>query len=147
MLSQLVFMDPENPRIPLTHAKLLIREQRYDEAFDLLEKTPLKNESKEAGLLMANALFLSVAEKAPDMETLEQAIDTNPDDMSLVLQLAGQHMMRSQYTEAMDALLHIFKTDKNYRDGLAGICLRAVFTLLRHDDPRVKEYRQRMLDV
>lgn len=147
MIGQLVFMDPDNPRIPLTHAKLLIRERRYDDAFDLLEKLPLKNESEEAGLLMANALFLSTAENAPDIETLRQAIEETSDDMALFLQLAGQYMMHSRYPEAMDALLHIFKTDKNYRDGLAALCLRAVFTLLGHDDSRVKEYRQRMLDT
>ena len=146
-LSQLMFLDPDNPRIQLTHAKLLIREQRYAEAFDLLEKTPLKNENEEAGLLMANALFLSTAESAPDIETLKQAIASNPDDMSLKLQLASQNMMHSHYAEALDALLHIYKTDKNYRNGLAGVCLRAIFTLLGHDDSIVKEYRQRMLDA
>lgn len=146
MLSQLVFVDPENSRIQLTHAKLLIREQRYDEAFELLEKTSLINENAEAGLLMANALFLSTAADAPGTETLQQAVETDPDDMSLWLQLASQYVIHSEYTEAMDALLHIFKTDKNYRDGLAGLCLRAIFTLLGNDDPNVKEYRQRMLD-
>jgi putative thioredoxin len=146
MLNQLVFVDPENSRIQLTHAKLLIREQRYDEAFELLEKTPLINENAEAGLLMANALFLSTVADAPDTETLQQAVETNPDDMSLWLQLASQNVVHSEYTEAMEALLHIFKTDKNYRDGLAGICLRAIFTLLGNDDPAVKEYRQHMLD-
>jgi putative thioredoxin len=146
-LSQLVFMDPENPRIQLTHAKLLIREQRYDDAFELLEKSPLKNENVEAGLLMANALFLSTAATSPDAETLKQSIEADSADMSLWLQLASQNVVHSEYTEAMDALLHIFKTDKNYRDGLAGICLRAVFTLLGNDDSSVKEYRQRMLDA
>ena len=146
MLSQLVFIDPENSRIQLTHAKLLIREQRYDAAFELLEKTPLINENAEAGLLMANALFLSTAADAPDTETLQQAVEADPDDMSLRLQLASQYVIHSEYAEAMDALLHIFKMDKNYRDGLAGICLRAIFTLLGNDDPNVKDYRQRMQD-
>jgi putative thioredoxin len=147
MLSQLVFLDPENSRIQLTHAKLLIREQRYDDAFEILEKTPLKNENVEAGLLMSNALFLTTAADAPDIETLQQSIEAKPDDMSLWLQLASLNMISSQFAEAMDALLHIFKADKNYRDGLAGICLRAIFTLLGNDDPSVKEYRQRMMDA
>lgn len=147
MLSQLVFLDPENSRILLTHAKLLIREKRYDVAFELLEKTPLKNENVEAGLLMTNALFLATVADAPDTETLQRSIEDTPDDMSLWLQLASRSVVANQFTEAMDALLHIFKNDKNYRDGLAGICLRAIFTLLGNDDPGVKEYRQRMIDA
>jgi putative thioredoxin len=147
MLSKLVFLDPDNSRIILTHAKLLIREKNYDAAFELLEKTPLKNENVEAGLLMANALFLSVVADAPDTEALRQSIEVSPDDMSLWLQLASRNVVANQFSEAMDALLHIFKSDKNYRDGLAGICLRAIFTLLGNDDPNVKEYRQRMLDA
>lgn len=147
MLGQLVFLDPENSRIILTHAKLLIREKRYNVAFELLEKTPLKNENVEAGLLMSNALFLATVADAPDIETLQQSIETDPGDMSLWLQLASRNVVNSQFTEAMDALLHIFKANKNYRDGLAGVCLRALFTLLGNDDPTVKEYRQRMMDA
>lgn len=147
MMNQLVLLDPDNSRVQLTYAKLLIREQCYDEAFDLLEKTPLKNENEEAALLMANALFLSTAATAPDRQTLQLAIEANSHDMSLWLQLASQNMIQNQYTEAMDALLHIFKTDKDYRNDLAGLCLRAIYTLLGNDNSSVKEYRQRMLDV
>jgi len=43
----------------------------------------------------------------------------------------------------LDALLHVFKTSRDYRDGLTRICMRGIFTLLGADDVRVKEYRQR----
>jgi thioredoxin-like negative regulator of GroEL len=56
-LNKLVFVDPENTRILLTFAKLLMKEHAYEQAYSLLEKTPLKNENEEAVVLMTNALL------------------------------------------------------------------------------------------
>lgn len=147
MLARLILLDPENSRIHLTYAKLLIRDQRYREAFELLEKTPLRNENEEAGLLMANAYFLATAGSAPDVETLQKTLEENPDDLSAWLQLSSQHMMYSEYRRAMEALLEVHKKDKNYNNGIAGFCLRMVFVLLGNDNELVKEFRQRVRDT
>ena len=63
-LNKLIFIDPENSRILLAYAKLLMKEEAYEQAYALLEKTPLKNESDEAVVLMTNALFISTANSA-----------------------------------------------------------------------------------
>ena len=143
----LILLDPENPRIIISLAKLLIREQRFQQAFELLEKTPLKDEDREVNLLMANAFFLLTAASAPDSEVLQQSIKANAESPELWLQLSSQHMIHSEYTEAMDALLKVIQLDKTYRNGIAGRSMRGVFTLLGDDNAVVKEYRQKLMDA
>ncbi len=145
-LGKLVFIDPENHRILLTLAKLLMKEQLYDQAYALLAKTPLKNESEEAVVLMTNALFLSTVQQAAGLDELEKQLEENPGDKDILFNICSQRMMQSNYTEAMDMLLKIIKLDYTWRDGIASLCLRGLFIMLGKDNPIVIEYRQKLID-
>jgi putative thioredoxin len=141
-----VFIDPENSRILLTFAKLLIKEEAFDQAYNLLEKTPLKNESEEAVVLMTNALFLSTMQESAGLESLEIQLEDKPDDPAILFQLCSQHMMQSHFSEAMDLLLRIIKIDTTWRNGIASLCLRGLFIMLGKENPAVIEYRQKLID-
>ena len=144
-LNKLVFIDPENSRIQLTFAKLLMKEEAYEQAYALLEKTPLKSESEEAVMLMTNALFLSAAHKT-ELEDIQKQLKDKPDDLEVLFQLCSQKMMQSNFTEAMDILLRIIKLDYTWRDGIASLCMRGLFIMLGKDNPDVVEYRQKLID-
>ena len=145
-LNKLIIIDPENSRIQLTFAKLLMKEEAYQQAYALLEKTPLKSESEEAVVLMTNALFLSTAQKAPGLEDIQQQLKDRPEDLTVLFQLCSHKMMQSKFTEAMDILLRIIKLDYGWRDGIASLCLRGLFIMLGKDNPDVIEYRQKLID-
>ena len=144
-LNKLIFIDPENSRIQLTFAKLLMKEEAYEQAYFLLEKTPLKNESEEAVVLMTNALFLSTAHKTA-LEDIKKQLKDKPDDLTMLFQLCSHKMMQSKFTEAMDTLLHIIKLDYSWRDGIASLCMRGLFIMLGKDNPDVIAYRQKLID-
>ena len=145
-LNKLVFIDPENSRILLAYAKLLIKEEAYDQAYALLEKTPLKTESEEAVVLMTNALFLSSAQKTPEIKTLAEQLKDNADDLELLFQLASHKMMQSAFTEVLDILLHVIKKDYAWRNGIASLCVRGLFIMLGKENPVAIEYRQKLID-
>ena len=145
-LNKLIIIDPENSRIQLTFAKLLMKEEAYEQAYDLLEKTPLKSESEEAVVLMTNALFLSTAQKASGLEDIQQQLKDRPEDLTILFQLCSHQMMQSKFTEAMDILLQIIKLDYVWRDGIASLCLRGLFIMLGKDNPDVVKYRQKLID-
>ena len=145
-LGKLVFIDPENNRILLTLAKLLMKEELYDQAYALLEKTPLKNEDEEAVVLMTNALFLSTVQQSAEPDELEKQLKDNPDDKDILFSICSQQMMQSKFAEAMDILLKIIKLDYTWRDGIASLCLRGLFIMLGKDNPIVVEYRQKLID-
>jgi putative thioredoxin len=144
-LNKLVFIDPENSRIQMTLAKLLMREEEYEQAYALLEKTPLKTESDEALILMTNALFLSTVQKAGKLEDVEQQLEKNPEDPDVLFQLCSHKMMQSKFTEAMDILLEIIKINSAWRNGIASLCLRGLFIMLGKEDQVVVEYRKKLI--
>lgn len=145
-LNKLIFVDPENSRIQLTYAKLLMKEEAYEQAYALLEKTPLKSESEEAVVLMTNSLFLSTAQQAKPLEDIQQKLKDKPDDLTLLFQLCSHKMMQSEFRDAMEILLQIIKLDYTWRDGIASLCLRGLFIMLGKDNPDVIEYRQKLID-
>jgi putative thioredoxin len=145
-LNKLVFIDPENPRILLTFAKLLIKEQAYEQAYSLLDKMPLKNENEEAVVLMTNALFISTVQNSADIGELEKRLKDDAEDKELLFQLCSHKMMQSDFSAAMDILLTIIKLDKTWRQGIASLCLRGLFIMLGKDNPIVIEYRQKLID-
>jgi putative thioredoxin len=145
-LNKLIIIDPENTRIQLTFAKLLIKEEAYEQAFALLEKTPLRSESEEAVVLMTNARFLATVKKAADIESLQKQLKKTPDDLSLLFELCSHKMMQSQFAEAMDLLLQIIKKDSIWNNGVASLCMRGLFIMLGKENPLVIEYRQKLID-
>ena len=145
-LNKLVFIDPENSRILLTYAKLLMKEHAYEQAYALLEKTPLKNENEEAVVLMTNALFIFTAQQSAELAELEKKLQEKADDLDVMFQICSHQMMQSNFKEAMDLLLKIIKLDYAWRDGIASLCLRGLFIMLGKDNPLVIEYRKKLID-
>lgn len=145
-LNKLVFIDPENTRIQLTYAKLLMKEEAYQQAYSLLEKTPLKNENEEAVVLMTNALFISTAQDSPASSEVQLQLKDSPDDLTLLFQLSSHKMMQSEFSGAMDILLKIIKRDNHWRDEIASLCLRGIFIMLGRDNPLTIEYRKKLID-
>ncbi len=146
-LNKLVLLDPENSRIFLTYAKLLMREEAYQQAFDLLEKTPLREESEEAVVLMTNAIFLATQQKAAPLEALLASLKENADDCENLFQLSSYKMMQSEFDEVLEILLHIIKLDRYWKNQTPSLCMRGVFIMLGKNDERVKKYRTRLLEM
>ena len=146
-LDSLMIQDPENPRIFLACAKLLMREKRYQRVAQVIESSGLEKSSEEATILKANAILLAAVEQAPALEQLQLALGENADDPELLFQLAARQLTSDNVAAAMESLLRIMQLDRNFRDGVAAQCLRAIFAMLGRDQPLVKEYRQRMLDL
>jgi putative thioredoxin len=145
-LDKLVLLDPANDRIFLTYAKLLMREQSYLEAYQLLEKTPLKTESDDAAVLMANAMFVHTSQQAKSEAELLTGLEKDPDDLQLQFDLCSLRVLHSQFDLAMDILLKLIRQDFTWHNGVASQCLRGLFIMLGKDNPLVREYRQKLID-
>jgi putative thioredoxin len=66
LLTEAAQDDPDNPRLPLTHAKLLLREQHHADVQALIEALPkVLQDQAEFANLSAHAGFLSAAAEAP----------------------------------------------------------------------------------
>ncbi len=146
-LNKLVLLDPENSRIFFTYAKLLMREEAYQQAFDLLEKTPLRDESEEAVVLMTNAIFLATQQNAIAPDVLAAELKNDENDCDKLFQLSSYKMMQSEFAEVLEILLHIIKQDPYWKNQTPSLCMRGLFIMLGKDDERVKLYRTRLLEM
>jgi putative thioredoxin len=147
MLDSLMIQDPENPRIFLAYAKLLMREKRFQRVVEVIDASGLERNSDEAAMLKANAIMLATVELAPTLEQLQLALSENADNPEILFQLAATQLTADDYAAAMENLLRIMQLDKNYRDGVAGRSMRAVFAMLGRDQPLVRDFRRRMMDL
>lgn len=148
LLERAAAEDPENARIPITHAKLLIQSRDYAAAEVLLHALPRAAwDSAEDSALLAHLSFLLASQSAPAAEDLEQFLASNPEDCDTRYTLAAVKLSRDDYEGAMDQLVEILRRDRGFRDGVAVRGLSAIFQLLGKDDQRVRRCRERLLDM
>ena len=143
LAAEAALADPQNTRIPLDLAKLLVLQGRYAQADDLLQALPaeVRDELPELRQLAAHVSILRTAREAPPAAELEQAIAANPDNLEARYQLSAVQLVASSYDAAMQQFLEIARRDRGFRHDAGRAGLHAVFELLGDDDERVLRYR------
>jgi len=142
LAAEAALADPHNPRIPLELAKLLVLQERYAQADELLQALPEETRADpELQTLAMHVAFLRAAREAPPAEELEHAIADHPDDLEARYQLSARHLVASEYEPAMQQLLEIARRDRGFRRDAGHNGLLALFELLGDDDERVMRYR------
>jgi len=142
LAAEAALADPNDPRIPLELAKLLVLQQRYAQADDLLQALPEEvSAAPELRRLAAHVGLLRAASEAPPPERLDHVISENPGDLQARYQRAGQRVVADDYAEAMEQLLEIARRDPMYRRGTAREGLYALFEMLGESDERVARCR------
>jgi putative thioredoxin len=142
LAAEAALAHPDNLRIPLDLAKLLILQERYEQAEELLLSLPAEaRETPAIRTLAAHAGLLRAAREAPPREQLEAALRAEPAALDPRYRLAALKLTADDYEGAMTELLEIVRRDPDFRRGAARGGLEAVFALLGEDDERVKRCR------
>jgi putative thioredoxin len=89
------------------------------------------------------ALARQAAEAGPLAE-LTAAVEANPDDLQARFDLAGALNANEQTEDAVDALLEIFRRDREWNDGAAKTQLFTIFDALKPEDPIVLNGRRKL---
>jgi len=84
------------------------------------------------------------AEQAGPLAELAAAVEANPDDLQARFDLATAQNANGQTEEAVDALLEIFRRDREWNDGAAKTQLFTVFDALKPEDPIVLNGRRKL---
>jgi putative thioredoxin len=140
--------DPGNLRIPATIAKLLIREQRLQEAHDLLIALPREaREEGEIATLLAHLIFLLEVEQAPERSELERQVEQDENDLEARFRLASRCLVDNDLEEAMTQLLEITRRDRAFREGAGRKGLLALFHILGDKGELVERYRAKLFEI
>lgn len=148
LLIKAVADAPENPRIALDLAKLLMLKGDYTKAESVLQSLPSEMHDKgEASTLLTHAGFLRVAQNAPQSEILERDIAAEPDKLVARYQLSAIKLIRNDYAGALEQLLEIVKRDRAFREDAGRKGLIAIFDMLGNEHVMVKHYRSMLTEA
>jgi len=143
LLAQAVEARPQDTRIGVDRAKLLLQLGRLDEAETALRALPAAaRDDGDIGVLRAHVGFLLAAEDAPSPEALAAHFEQAPEDSRARHRLAALLLFRDDYAGALDQLLELVHRDREFDEGAGQRGMLAIFHILGPDHPLVALYQE-----
>ncbi len=143
LLANAAMAEPDNLDIPRDLAKLLWAEGDGEQALKLLESLPPEARSDaRIAPLRAHLRLAETARQAPALAVLDERLAEQPDDLATHYQRAAVLLAGDDYAGAMDELLLIARTDRNFGQDAGRVSLLALFDLLGSADPLTLKYRR-----
>ncbi|MCU7932673.1 MAG: tetratricopeptide repeat protein [Candidatus Thiodiazotropha sp. (ex Codakia rugifera)] len=145
ILAEAVINDPQNLSLPALMTKILMRQERFREAYDLLSALPEQaQEGVEIRNLLAHLDIVVTAEDADELEAIQHQLAVNPKDADTRYQLAAVTLIGDDLEAALDLLLDLVRNHPTYRNGIARKAMQAVLDRLDAKDEQVARYRREL---
>ena len=143
LLANAAMAEPENLAIPRDLAKLLWAEGDGEQALKLLNSLPPDARGEpEIARLHAHLTLAETARLAPPLAELDALLAQHPEDLAAQFQRAARLLATDDFAGAMEVLLYITRTDRNFRHDIGRLSLLALFDLLGNAHPLTRQYRQ-----
>lgn len=143
LLANAAMAEPENLAIPRDLAKLLWAEGDGEQSLKLLDTLPPEARGEpEIARLHAHLTLAETARLAPPLIELDALLAQHPEDITAQFQRAASLLATDDFAGAMEALLLIARTDRNFRHDIGRLSLLALFDLLGSAHPLTRQYRQ-----
>jgi putative thioredoxin len=147
LLAQAAIEQTENPQFPVDLAKLLMREQRYQQALELISSLPRElAQHEEIQQLAAHLDFIVAANNALDQDTLLKVIDNHLDYCVHRYTLVARKLLQDDYDGALAQLLEIERISPDYANGHARKGMSAIFAILGESSELVAKYRRLLIE-
>jgi len=142
-MQQIILDDDQNMQNRVRFAEVLIKEQRHDDARQLLNSLSMDIQmSPEVSALYSQLELAETLAGSDDIPTLEKRIADDPKDSEARYQLSARYAAEGRYEEAMQQLLEIVKRDRGYNDDAGRKGLLRMFELLGNQGELVSKYRR-----
>jgi putative thioredoxin len=143
ILAQAVIDNPAQLDYPTLMSKILLRQGREQEAYELLSSLPEEAQANdEISRLLSHLALILAAREADDLEILQQRLAEDPDDAETRYQLAASLLVDDQLESALEQLLYLAHHHTQYRNGIARKGMKTVLDMLDPDNPQVARYRR-----
>jgi putative thioredoxin len=147
LLERALESQPDNPAVAADLARLLIAEERYDEAQALLQKLPREvRDDTQVAAAAALLSFARTAQGAPAAVDLEWELRRTPDDPQLRYQLSARKMLVGDYEGALDLLMDLLERAPAIRDQ-AREAMLAAFNVMGGKGDLVNRYRIKLFNA
>lgn len=131
----------------LAYAAALVSANRLDEAETVLQGVRLADQNAQYEQLMAQIELGREAARSPEVEALEAALASSPDDHATRVKLAVQLSQVSQYREALEHLLTVLRADKDFNNGEVRKVYLDTLATIGKGDPLAAEYQRKLFSL
>ncbi|HSB95876.1 MAG TPA: thioredoxin [Spongiibacteraceae bacterium] len=128
-------------------AATLLALKRFDEAQAQLDAIKLADRDSRYQQLTAQLELQREAAKTPEIRALEESLRNAPEDFETAYQLALQYSQNAQHREALDLLIGILRSDRQFGDGAAKKAVLDIIAVLGNSDPLAKEYQRKLFSL
>jgi putative thioredoxin len=133
--------------IALLIAQSHLELNRIDNAEATLATIKIVDQDAHYEQLMAQIELKKQAAKTPELAALEDAFAKAPQDLTVRYQLALQYYQETQYRPALEHLLEIIRTERNFADGEARKTFTAIISALGKGDPLAIEFQRKLFTL
>lgn len=136
-------LEPNDDNIRLDRAEILIDLARSEDAEALLDElAPLAKLDSRVEHLRALLTFSDTGQAGVSTDQLEARVSQNSTDLDARLALAKQYVAAKQFEPALNHLLEIIQTDRQFGEDAGRKTMLAVFELLGNEHQLTRQYRR-----
>ncbi len=130
--------------IAITLAEVQTQLKRFTEAEATLAQIKLADQDAHYEQVKAALELAQQAQKAPELQALEEQLTQSPDDAEIAFQLAIQYSQHDFKAEALALLYKLISRDMNFHDGEAKRNYLDILAVLGKGDPVAAEYQRKL---
>ena len=149
LLDKAIEIDAENVNAHLDKAEIYVSQNNFDAAESILKNLPRSAQDADTRIeeLNTKIKIASRLKELPDKASLMRAIQKNPAELQLKLDLANVLIAEQNYAEALELLLETIRIDRKFSDEIARKTVLEIFTLLDPTSPLVRESRRKLASL
>jgi putative thioredoxin len=148
VLNSALAKDPNNAELKVTIAQMVYGEGDAESALALLDSLDDEgNKLDKAIRLRAEINLEQQLAGLPDLGELEKRLAQKPDDLEALLQKSKHLTAQGDYDNAMECLLTIMRTDRDFQDDAGRTSLLELFDMLGGEHPSVQKYRRKLFNL
>ena len=133
--------------VTVAFAHALIEAMRLDEAETVLGEVRMADQDAAYEQLIAQLELKREAAKSPEIETLEQQLEANPDDDDARVKLAVQYTEAGQFKDGLENLFTVLKRDIDHDGGTTKKLLLDTIASVGKGDPLAAEYQRKLFSL
>jgi putative thioredoxin len=133
--------------IALLIAQCHLELNRIDNAEAILSTIKMADQDAHYEQLLAQVALKKQAAKTPELTALETAYANSPQDLTVRYQLALQYYQEDQHRLALEHLLEIIRTERNFAEGEARKTFTAIIAALGKADPLAIEFQRKLFTL
>jgi len=130
--------------IAKVYAQILIGLNRIDEAEVVVNSIPMVDQDAEFERLVAELELRAKAADTPEIQALVSALESDPDNRDIQFDLAVQFSQVGRSREALEMLIGIIQSDRDFRDGEARRIMLDVIRALGKGNALAAEFQRKL---